>query len=299
MESFDGKIAVITGAGTGMGRELAHSLATAGANLALCDVNEDNLTATAASCKATNSSISVTTHSCDVSDEAQVMAFRDQVVTQHHAEHVNLLFNNAGIAGGGSFVADERASWEKTFNVCWNGVYLCSRAFLPLLIAADEAHIINTSSINGLWASLGASRSHTAYSAAKFAVRGFTEALITDLRLNAPHVKASVVLPGHVGTEIVANSAKVHSAISPGTFPAEADNEITEVANAFRNHAPTTASQAAEIILDGVRAGEWRILVGEDAEILDGLLRDDPTGAYEQPFVDKLHALGALRELVT
>ena len=143
MESFDGKIAVITGAGTGMGRELAHSLATAGAHLALCDVNEDNLTATAASCQTTNSSISVTTHSCDVSDEAQVMAFRDQVVTQHDAEHVNLLFNNAGIAGGGSFVADDRASWEKTFNVCWNGVYLCSRAFLPLLIAADEAHILS------------------------------------------------------------------------------------------------------------------------------------------------------------
>ena len=106
-------------------------------------------------------------------------------------------------------IADSREEWERTFNVCWGGVYLGVRTFLPMLQAADEAHIVNTSSVNGFWASLGPNVSHTAYAAAKFAVKGFSEALITDLKLNAPHIKVSVVMPGHIGTSIVANSRKV------------------------------------------------------------------------------------------
>ena len=92
--------------------------------------------------------------------------------------------------------------------MCWGGVYYGTRAFLDLLVAADEGHIVNTSSVNGFWASIGPDRPHTAYSAAKFAVKGFTEALLTDLRVNAPHVKASVVMPGHIGTSIVQNSMR-------------------------------------------------------------------------------------------
>src|SRR3989344_5060018 len=111
--------------------------------------------------------------------------------------------------GSGSMVVAGRAEWERTFNVCWGGVYYGVRTFLPALMAADEAHIVNTSSVNGFWASLGPHVSHTAYAAAKFAVKGFTEALITDLRLNAPHVKCSVVMPGHIGTAIAGNSRKV------------------------------------------------------------------------------------------
>lgn len=151
----------------------------------------------------------ITTHVCDVSDERQVLVFRDAVAAEHASGHVNLLLNNAGIGGGGSFVNGERAEWERTFNVCWYGVYFCTRAFLPLLVASDEGCIGNTSSVNGFWASLGPSVSHTAYRSAKFAVVGFTEALITDLRLNAPHVKAVLVMPGHIGTSILFNSAKV------------------------------------------------------------------------------------------
>jgi NAD(P)-dependent dehydrogenase (short-subunit alcohol dehydrogenase family) len=290
MESFEAKIAVITGGGTGMGRELAVALANAGAHLALCDVNEENLAATKDLCGQANGAITVSTHRCDVSDEAQVARFRDEALAAHDTDHINLLFNNAGIGNTSSFITDDREAWEKTFNVCWNGVYICSRVFMPLLVASDEGHIINTSSVNGMWASLGPSRTHTSYSAAKFAVRGFTEALVTDLRLNAPHVKASVVFPGHIGTEIVTNSAQV--------LGRDTDAEVNEFSNAFRNLAPTTAAQAADIILAGVQAGDWRILVGEDAHILDGLLRDDPTGAYEQAFVDRLHALGALEVLV-
>ena len=106
---------------------------------------------------------------------------------------------------------NSRDEWERTFNICWGGVYNCTRAFLPMLQNAEEGHIVNTSSINGFWASVGPCTPHTAYSAAKFAVKGFTEALITDLRINAPHIKCSVVMPGQIGTSIRANTRKIHS----------------------------------------------------------------------------------------
>jgi NAD(P)-dependent dehydrogenase (short-subunit alcohol dehydrogenase family) len=110
-------------------------------------------------------------------------------------------------------IAHERSEWERTFNICWFGVYYCTRAFLPMMLKADKGHIVNTSSVNGFWASIGPSVPHTAYCAAKFAVKGFTEALMTDLRLNAPHIKCSVVMPGHIGTDIVVNATSV------GLFP--------------------------------------------------------------------------------
>ncbi len=123
----------------------------------------------------------------------------------HRTDHIHLLFNNAGIGGGGSIVVDRPEEWDKVFGVCWGGVYNGTRAFLPMLLAAEEGHVVNTSSVNGFWACLGPN-AHTAYSAAKFAVKGFTEALIVDFRQNAPHLKASVVMPGHIGTSIVFNS---------------------------------------------------------------------------------------------
>ena len=187
-------------------------------------------------------------------------AFRDEVVAQHGRDHVNLLFNNAGVGGGYSFVADDRRDWDRTFAICWGGVYNCSRAFVPLLVASDAGYLVNTSSVNGFWAALGPGSPHTAYSTAKFAVKGFSEALITDFRVNAPHVKVAVVMPGHVGTGIVANTherprrrrvaGREHAARSP---------------TRSRAKAPVSAGEAATIILDGVRRDEWRILVGDDA----------------------------------
>src|SRR4029079_11772580 len=111
--------------------------------------------------------------------------------------------------GGNSFLTGPRDAWDKTFAVCWGGVYNGMRAFADLVVASDDAYVINTSSVNGFWARLGPGVPHTAYAAAKFAVKGFTEALISDLRLNAPHIKCSVVMPGHIGTSIAANSRKV------------------------------------------------------------------------------------------
>jgi NAD(P)-dependent dehydrogenase (short-subunit alcohol dehydrogenase family) len=153
----------------------------------------------------------ITTHVADVSIEEQLLRFRDEIAEQQSTDRIHLLFNNAGIGGGGSLFTNSREQWERTFNICWGGVYLGVRTFLPMLVKADEARIVNTSSVNGFWASIGPGVSHTAYSAAKFAVKGFTEALINDLRLNAPHVKCSVVMPGHIGTSIVSNSRKMQS----------------------------------------------------------------------------------------
>jgi NAD(P)-dependent dehydrogenase (short-subunit alcohol dehydrogenase family) len=152
----------------------------------------------------------VTSHACDVSDEAQVLRFRDELVGQHARDHVDLVFANAGIGGAGSFVNDSRKEWEHTFAVDWWGVYYCARAFLTLLIASGDGVLVNISSVNGLWASLGPGMPNTAYSAAKFAVRGFTEALIEDLRTNAPEVRVAAVMPGHVGTDIIRNTLRAH-----------------------------------------------------------------------------------------
>jgi len=281
MDDFTGRIAVITGGGDGMGRGLATQLSAAGCHVAICDIFEETLAETAELCRAAApAGTRVTTHICDVADEAQILAFRDEVTAQHETDHVHLVFNNAGIAGAGSMVDDDRAGWERTFNVCWYGVYYGTRAFLPLLVAAAEGHLVNTSSVNGFWASIGPETSHTAYSAAKFAVKGFTEALVTDLRLTAPHVKCSVVMPGHIGTGIALNSALVHSN--------ELDPETAERGNAFRNSAPMTADEAATVILDGVREQRWRILVGEDAHALDMAVREAPEEAYEPEFLARL-----------
>ncbi|NND74277.1 MAG: SDR family NAD(P)-dependent oxidoreductase [Ilumatobacter sp.] len=295
MESFAGKIAVVTGGGTGMGRELVVQLAAAGAHVSMCDLSEDRMSETAAlaAAAAPASDVRISTHVCDVSDEAAMLVFRDEVLAAHDSEHVNLLFNNAGLSGGGSIVTDSRESWDRCFEVCFNGVRWGTLAFLDALIASDEGHIVNTSSVNGFWASIGPDRPHTAYSAAKFAVKGFTEALVTDMRVNAPHVGVSVVMPGHIGTSIVQNSMNYGA-----RELTDDERELMTVADQmFHDNAPMSADDAATVILDGVLAGQWRILVGEDAVALDAAVRADPEAAYEGSMHEILFAeLTAARE---
>ena len=319
MESFENKVAVVTGGGTGMGRELVCQLIAAGAHVAMCDVSQENMDETRRLAAAGEQRL--TDHLCDVSSETQMLAFRDEVLAQHQIEHINLLFNNAGIGGGGSFVEGDRDEWERTYAVCWEGVYLGCRAFMDALVASDEGHIVNTSSVNGFWASLGTTQAHTAYAAAKFAVKGFTEALITDLRLHAPHVHCSVVMPGHIGTSIVENSSKVlgrpwgmelpdeevavvrrrmlSAGLPVGNVP---DDHIRQMladrAEAFRTQAPTTAAAAAKVILDAVRNKQWRVLVGQDARDLDHLIREAPEEAYEKSMIEKINALNHLGALI-
>jgi NAD(P)-dependent dehydrogenase (short-subunit alcohol dehydrogenase family) len=309
MKDFAGKIAVVTGGGTGMGRELARQLVAEGCNVAMCDVSADAMAETKRLCEVEKlpQGLRVTTHIADVSIEDQLKRFRDEITDQQATDTIHLLFNNAGIGGGGSLFTNTREQWERTFNICWGGVYLGVRTFLPMLLRADEGHIVNTSSVNGFWASVGMGVSHTAYSAAKFAVKGFTEALINDLRLNAPHIKCSVVMPGHIGTSIVSNSRKVQSGTgsdrlnendiaqtrvrltAAGIDASKMSDEdvqaaAAERARSFLEEAPTTAAQAARIILDGVKAERWRILVGDDAHRLDERVRQTPERAYDAEF---------------
>ena len=302
MDSFSGKLAVVTGGGSGMGRELVRQLAAEGCSVAACDLNPDTVAETAASAQAgAGSGALVTEHTCDVSAEAQVLRFRDELLEAHARDHVNLVFANAGVGGGGSFVTGDRAEWERTFAIDWRGVYYTARVFVPLLIAGGDGVLVNTSSVNGFWATLGPGMPNTAYSTAKFAVKGFTEALIEDLRVNAPAVRVAVVIAGHVG--IMANTRRVHGQPGPedlgeaelaearavladtGLVPGGASDEelrqvLARLDNDFRDKAPLTAAQAATIILDGVRSGTWRILVGQDASWLDRLVRARPEVAY-------------------
>jgi len=310
MDSFTGKLAVVTGGGSGMGRELARQLAAQGCSVAACDLNPDTVAETVALAQAeAPSGAAVTGHACDVAEEAQVLGFRDELLAQHASDHVDLVFSNAGAGGGDSFVRSRREEWERVFAIDWWGVYYCARAFLPLLIASGDGVLVNTSSVSGFWASLGPGVPQTAYSAAKFAVRGFTEALIEDLRSNAPGVRVALVLPGHVGTDIITNSLMARGLPAPehmsdaqaeemvpvrvrdalrqaGVLPEGATAQdlrqfLARVNTDFRDKAPVSAAQAATIILDGVRAGAWRILIGEDAKMIDAAVRARPEAAYD------------------
>ena len=315
MKDFAGRIAVVTGGGTGMGRELVRQLVAEGCNVAMCDVSASSMAETVRLCEAARlpQGLRLSSHVADVSDDAHVQRFAAEVAQRQQTDRIHLLFNNAGIGGGGSLFSNSREEWEKTFDVCWGGVYHCTRAFLPMLQAAEAGHIVNTSSVNGFWASVGPKVPHTAYAAAKFAVKGFTEALITDLRINAPHIRCSVVMPGHIGTSIVANSRKVQGGhdsdeISPAEVAvargrmaaaraeaaAMSDDEIrammAERSRRFIEDAPMTAAAAATVILDGVKADRWRILVGEDAHALDQRVRHSPERAYDVDFFERMAA---------
>ena len=309
MDSFSGKLAVVTGGGSGMGRELVRQLAAEGCSVAACDRNADSVGQAAAMAQdGAPPGVRVTSHACDVSDEAQVLRFRDELLQEHNSNHVDLVFNNAGTGGGESFVKSGREVWEQVFATDWWGVYYCARAFLPLLIASGDGVLVNTSSVNGLWAALGPGMPNSAYATAKFAVRGFSESLIEDLRSNAPQVRVAVVMPGHVGTDIIANSMRARGLPEPAQMsdaqieeliPRDAQDGLTEAGllakdataddlrqllvrmNAdFRDKAPLSAAAAATIILDGVRSGAWRILVGEDAKKIDEMVRATPEDAY-------------------
>jgi NAD(P)-dependent dehydrogenase (short-subunit alcohol dehydrogenase family) len=303
--SFTGKLAVVTGGGSGMGRELVRQLAEQGCSVAACDWHADTVAEAAASAQAgAPPGARVTGHACDVSDKAQVLRFRDELLEAHGGDHVDLVFSNAGIGGGASFVSDSREEWERTFAVDWWGVYYCARVFLPLLIASGDGVLVNTSSVNGLWAALGPGVPNTAYSTAKFAVRGFSEALIEDLRTNAPQVRVAVVMPGHVGTDILVNTRRAHGLPGPehlsdakladararltdagllaeGVSDDQVRQRLARLEDRWRDEAPVSAAQAATIILDGVRSGAWRILVGQDAKMIDAAVRAKPEATYD------------------
>ncbi len=318
---FAGLIAVVTGGGSGMGRELTIQLAAAGADVAICDVDPENMDATLELAAASAApGVRLTAAAANVAERQAMDAFATHVATEFETGSINLLFNNAGVSGGQSIVTEDEGHWDNTFAVTWGGVLNGTRAFLPMLLSASRSQVVNTSSVNGMWACLGPHGTHVAYSTAKHAVKGFTEALIVDFRMNAPHVTAAVVMPGHIGTGIMRHSFEFRGedpkhvsdeliATTRETYAkrgvdlsAASDEDIRNFVaiqvDEFEHAAPTSAAEAATIILDGVKAGEWRILVGNDAHALDAALRANPGAAYTQAFTDELTALGHFGGLI-
>jgi short-subunit dehydrogenase len=246
--NLNNRIAVVTGAASGIGRAITISLAKRGCHLALCDINEAGLAETAAMLN--NPSIRCTTHRLDVADRTAVAALPAQVIQQHGAVH--LVINNAGVALGGTFEQVSEADFDWLININFYGVVCMTRAFLPHLRTADEALLVNLSSVYGLIAPPG----QCAYSASKFAVRGFSNAL--RLELAGSTVGVTVVHPGGVATAIARNAR-----IGANAPAADAERDRA----AFEKFLRLPPEQAGEIIVTGIERNAARVLVGSDAKL--------------------------------
>lgn len=266
MKNFADKVVVVTGAASGMGRDLALQLADKGARVAISDMNPTGLEETRAMLEATGADV----HSqvLNVAEREAVLEYADTVVS--HFGKVNAVFNNAGIAHHGEIEQTEFKTFERIMDVDYWGVVNGTKAFLPHIIASGDGAIVNTSSLFGLMAVPGQS----AYNAAKFAVRGFTEALVQEMRLAGHPVTVSCVHPGGIKTAIARN-ATVNEGDDAAQFAALFDKKLARMSSA----------KAASVIIDGVQRGRSRILVGADARFLDKMVR--VLGSVYMPVVAK------------
>jgi short-subunit dehydrogenase len=263
MAALNGKIAVVTGAASGIGRALAVALARQSCVLELADIDELGLRATAEACRALG--CRVETKIVDVAQREAVHRWAREVGERHS---VNLVFNNAGIALGGGVEEMDYDDIERIMSVNFWGVVHGTMAFLPLLRRSGDGHVINVSSIYGTLAMPGQS----AYNASKFAVRGFTESLRMELDIQRAGVTASSVSPGGIRTNIAASAVIRSGSLIP-------DGDLAR--RQFSARLITDPDRAAAIILDGVRKRRRRILVGRDAFWFDVLVRLLP-GAYQR-----------------
>ena len=247
---LNGKVAVITGAASGIGRALSRSLAGRGCNVALADVDEAGLEETALLLGA---AVTVSRHRLDVSEKQAIAAFPQAVIERHG--HVDVLVNNAGVALMGAFEQVDEADFDWLLAVNFHGVVRMTRAFLPHLKARPEAQLVNLSSLFGLIAPPGQS----AYAASKFAVRGFSEALRHELAAPKSRVGVTVVHPGGVKTSIAIN-ARPATAIEPG--------QQAKMRNRFARGLTMPPERAAEIIVKAIERRQPRVLVGADARLL-------------------------------
>ena len=258
MKSFDNKVAVVTGAASGMGRYLAVRLAKMGCNVAICDVNEEQLSNTAAMLAHYNVATSV--HIVDIAEQSQIERLHEEVIARH--QRVDLVFNNAGITVMSDFEHMPEEDWDRVMNVNLAGVINMTRKFLPDLKSRPEAALINTSSIFGMVAVPGQS----VYHATKFAVRGFTESLAREM--HGTNLQVHSVHPGHVGTNI-ASSAKHVEAETARKMPSFLGKMSVEEQGRMFKESGMHPSRAAQIILDGVQKKRPRIFVGLDAKLIE------------------------------
>ena len=264
--SVSGKVCVVTGAGSGIGRALALELAKRGARLALSDVSEGGLAETAERARALGAGSpgrGVHTARLDVSDREAFFAYAESVVDELGVVHQ--LYNNAGVASSGTVLTSDWSEYQRVLSINLFGVIHGTQAFLPHLVASGDGHVVNVSSLNGFMAQGGLS----AYSASKFGVRGFTEALRAEVLAAGQPVRVSVVHPGGVRTSI-ASSAMEHAKASGHRVTAEEEAQQKRYDEKLLRMPP---EQAARIVVDGVEAGRPRILVGRDAQLVDVVVR--------------------------
>ena len=264
MQGFAGKVAAVTGAGSGIGQALAIELARSGAKVAISDVDTEGLAATEERLKAIGAPFKA--DRLDVTEREAFGAYADAVLA--HFGSVNQIYNNAGIAFAGDVEASQFKDIERVMDVDFWGVVNGTKVFLPHLIASGDGHVINVSSVFGLFAVPG----QAAYNSAKFAVRGFTEALRQEMALAGHPVKVTCVHPGGIKTNIVRNMSAVDGVDK---------DELTETFDS--KLANTSPQKAARIILDGVRKNKARVLVGPDATALDLIVRATGSG-YQRLF---------------
>jgi short-subunit dehydrogenase len=265
MQNFNDKVAAITGAASGMGRQLAIQLAGHGCHLALSDVNEPGLAETQALARRANGSIRVGMRKLDVADREAVFAWADATAREHGK--VNLIFNNAGVGLSSTAEAMKIEDFAWLMNINFWGIVHGTQAFLPHLKNAGDGHIINTSSVFGLLAAPGTS----AYHSAKFAVRGFTESLRQELDMMKCGVSATCVHPGGIKTAIAQNARMDDNIAALGMDPRTSKEK-------FSKNLITSAEQASATILKAVRHNKRRVLVGLDAIVLDKVQRLFPAG---------------------
>lgn len=277
MKSFTNKVAAITGASSGIGRALALELAKERCHLALCDLDAAGLEETARLARAQG--VTVTTRRVDVADRAQVHAWADQVVADHGK--VNLIINNAGVAHSGSVAETDYEDYEWLLGINLWGVIYGTKAFLPHLQAAGEGHVVNISSIFGLFSQPGMS----AYNTSKFAVRGFTESLRQELDLMRCGVSATCVHPGGIKTNIAKNARMSKGSHLPDADPEEMRQKFHDVL------LRTPPEKAAKVILDGVRRNARRVLIGNDAKTVDGMQRLLPS-LYQRLVTTSIRLVG-------
>jgi NADP-dependent 3-hydroxy acid dehydrogenase YdfG len=254
MQGFAGKVAVVTGAGSGIGQALAIELARSGAKLAISDVDTEGLARTEERIRTIGAPVK--SDRLDVTEREAFLTYADAV--NEHFGTVNQIYNNAGIAFTGDIEVTQFKDIERVMDVDFWGVVNGTKAFLPHLIASGDGHVVNISSIFGLFAVPG----QAAYNAAKFAVRGFTEALRQEMVLAGHPVKVTTVHPGGIKTAIARNATAAEGL------------DVDALAELFdKRLAMTSPHRAAQIILDGVRKNRARVLVGPDAKVLDLLVR--------------------------
>lgn len=261
MQGFAGKVAVVTGAGSGIGQALAIELGRSGASVAISDIDTDGLKVTEDRLAAIGAPVK--SDRLNVTERERFEQYADDV--KNHFGKVNQIYNNAGIAYTGDVDVSQYKDIERIMDVDYWGVVNGTKAFLPHLIASGDGHVINISSIFGIIAIPG----QAAYNSAKFAVRGFTEALRMEMGIARHPVKVTTVHPGGIKTAIARNATAAEGV------------DQADLAHWFDTKmARTTPERAAQIILDGVARNKARVLVGVDAKILDGIVRVTGTGYH-------------------